>query len=200
VSIEYFIGLTFDPGSIHQHKIENFRRRFDSKFVKNDLLQLTILPPFSIDFISRTEELNFIEELTELLEGHLYGLEEISQIEFIGMSFTMGKKGALALTPKISPDILYCQESIYFFLKEYGAKFKKTKNSTNPILPIGRVDYPELLESAIETAKIEFSSPFVMNAMSFVLFEKNPREWKNKNNLYDFETRDHTFLVNEMYA
>jgi hypothetical protein len=198
--MEYFIGLTFDPGSIHQNKIENFRRRFDSKFVKNGLLQLTILPPFSVDFITRSEEQNFIEELTELLEGHLYGLKEISQIEFNGMTFSMGKKGTLSLTPKFSQDILYCQESIYFFLKEYGAKFKKTKNSMNPILPIGRVDYPELLESAIETAKIEFSSPFVINAKSFVLFEKTPREWKNKNNLYDFETRNPFFFVNEMYA
>lgn len=198
--MEYFIGLTFDPGSIHQTKIENFRRRFDSKFIKNGLLQLTILPPFTIDFHNKSQEQNFIEELSELLEGHLYGLKEISQIEFFGMTFSMGKKGALALTPKISPDILYCQESIIFFLKDYGAKFKKTKNSTSPILPIGRVDYPELLESAIETAKIEFSSPFVMNATSFVLFEKTPREWKNKNNLYDFETRDPNFFVNESYA
>ncbi len=198
--MEYFIGLTFDPGSIHQQKIENFRRRFDSKFIKNGLLQLTILPPFSIEFKTKSEEQNFIEELSELLEGHLYGLKEISQIEFDGMDFSMGKKGALALTPKISPDILYCQESINFFLKESGAKFKKTKNSTTPILPIGRVDSPELLESAIETARIEFSSPFVMDAMSFMLFEKTPREWKTKNNLYDFETRDPNFFVNEYYA
>ena len=198
--MEYFIGLTFDPSSVHQKKIENFRRRFDSKFVKNGLLQLTILPPFAIDFHKRAEEENFIEELTELLEGHLYGLKEISQIEFKGMTFSMGKKGALSLTPIISQDILYCQESIYFFLKEAGVKFKKSKNLATPILPIGRLDYPELLEAAIEVARIEFSSPFVMDAMSFVLFEKTPREWKNKNNLYDFEARDHNFLVNKAYA
>lgn len=198
--MEYFIGLTFDPGSIHQKKIGNFRRRFDSKFNKNDLLQLTILPPFTIDLQTRAAEKEFTEELSELLEGHLYGLKEISQIEFNGMSFSMGKKGALSLTPIISPDLLYCQESIYFFLKEYGAKFKKTKNLENLILPIGRFDYPELLETAIETAKIEFSSPFVMNATSFVLFEKTPKEWVNRNNLYDFETRSPNIFEKELYA
>ena len=56
--MEYFIGLTFDLGSIHQKKIENFRRRFDSKFEKNDLLQLTLLPPFSINLHSSSEEKN----------------------------------------------------------------------------------------------------------------------------------------------
>lgn len=198
--MEYFIGLTFDPGSIHQKKIDNFRRRFDSKFVKNDLLQLTVLPPFTIDFHTRAEEKNFTEELSELLEGHLYGLNEISQIEFNGMTFSMGKKGTLSLTPIISQDLLYCQESIYFFLKDYGVKFKKNKNLENLILPIGRFDYPELLESAIETAKIEFSTPFVMDAISFVLFEKTPREWINRNNLFDFETRSLNFFEKEIYA
>jgi hypothetical protein len=112
----------------------------------------------------------------------------------------MGKKGVLALTPIISSDLLHCQESLYFYLKENGVKFKKSKGAFNPILPIGRFDYMDSLESAIEVAKVEFSSPFVMNALSFVLFEKTPHEWKIKNNLYDFNFRDHFFFVNELCA
>lgn len=198
--MEYFIGLTFDLGSIHQKKIENFRRRFDSKFEKNDLLQLTLLPPFSINLHSRSEEKKFTEELSELLEGHFFGLKEVSQIEFSGFNFSMGKRGVLSLTPIISPDLLYCQESICFFLKEYGVKFKKNKNLHNLILPIGRVDSSELLESAIETAKFEFSTPFIMDAISFVLFEKTPRAWTNRFNLYDFETRSPNLLEKKNYA
>ncbi len=198
--MEYFIGLTFDLGSIHQKTIENFRRRFDSKFEKNDLLQLTLIPSFTINFQSRSEEKTFTEDLTELLEGHFYGLQEISQIEFSGFTFSMGKKGILSLTPIISPDLLYCQESIFSFLKEYGVKFKKNKNLQNLILPIGRVDSSELLESAIETAKIEFSSPFIMDATSFVLFEKTPRAWINRFDLYDFETRNPNLLEKKIYA
>lgn len=198
--MEYFIGLTFDPSSIHQTKIESFRQRFDSKYALNNQLQLTLLPPFSVEFKNRENEVDFIEELTELLEGHLHGLTEISQIEFNGMTFSMGKKGSLSLTPIISPDILHCQESLYFFLKEYGVKFKKTKSDLRPLLPIGRFEQSVLLESAIEMAKLEFSSPFVMEAMSVVLFEKTPREWSNKFNLYDFELRDHLLLKYQMYA
>ena len=198
--MEYFIGLTFDLGSIHQNKIENFRRRFDSKFTKNELLQLTLLPPFLLNLSTKSEEKKFTEELSELIEGHLYGLKEVSQIEFSGFTFSMGKKGGLSLTPNISPDLLYCQESIYFFLKDNGAKFKKTKNGQNLILPIARVDSSNLLESAIETAKLEFSSPFVMDATSFILFEKTPKAWTDRFNLYDFETRNPNILEKVVYA
>lgn len=196
--MEYFIGLTFDPSSIHHNKIESFRQRFDSKYGKASKLQLTILPPFTIDFHNNDEAQEFVEDLSDLLEGHLHGIAEASQVEFNGITFSMGKKGVLALTPITSPDLLHCQESLYFYLKEYGAKFKKTKNAFNPILPVGRFDFIESFETAIEVAKLEFSSPFVMNAQSFVLFEKTPQEWKNKNNLYDFDFRDHFFFVNEL--
>ena len=196
--MEFFIGLTFDPSSIHHTKIESFRKRFDSKYQKDENLQLTLLPPFSIDFPKNDELYNFIEGLSDLLDSQLFGIEQISQIEFTGISFSMGKKGVLSLTPKISPELFYCQESLHSFLKESGARFKKSKDATNPLLPIGRFDYSDLLESAIETAKIEFSSPFVMNGASFVLFEKGPQQWVAKTNLYDFDSRDHFFFVNEL--
>jgi hypothetical protein len=196
--LEFFIGLTFDTSSIHYNKIESFRSRFDSKYQKDEKIQLTLLPPFSIDFINNDAVTHFNEGLSELLEGHLYGLDQISQIEFNGITFSMGKKGVLALTPKISTELFYCQESLYSFLKESGARFKKTKNTSNPLLPIGRFDYPELLESAIETAKIEFSTPFILNGASFTLFEKGQQHWIAKTNLYDFEYRDHFSFVNQL--
>ena len=198
--MEYFLGLTFDPSSIHHTKVASFRRRFDSKFEKLDLLQLTILPPFTVDFSNTHAEQDFKEELQEILEGHLYGLDEISQIEFNGINFSMGKSGFIALTPIISSDIIHCQESLYSFLKGYGVKFKNNKSAFNPLLPIGRFEYVDQMESAIETAKIEFSDAFVMDANRIVLFEKTPREWKAKNNLFDFEIRDHFFFVNQTYA
>jgi len=196
--VEFFIGLTFDSGSVHHSKIESFRKRFDSKYQKGEKLQLTLLPPFSIDFANNEAFTNFTEELSDLLDSHLMGLDQISQIEFNGITFSMGKKGVLALTPKVSPDLLHAQESLYYFLKEAGARFKKSKNALNPLLPIGRFDFPDLLEGAIEQAKIEFSSPFVMNGASFILFEKHPQQWIAKNNLYDFDSRNHFFFVNQL--
>lgn len=196
--MEFFIGLTFDPGSVHHSKIESFRKRFDSKHQKGEKLQLTLIPPFSIDFANNEEMKSFTEEISDLLDSHLMGLDEISQIEFNGITFSMGKKGVLALTPIVSADLLHAQESLYYFLKESGARFKKSKNALNPLLPIGRFDFPDLLEGAIEQAKIEFSSPFVMNGVSFVLFEKHPQQWIAKNNLYDFDSRNHFFFVNQL--
>lgn len=196
--MELFIGLTFDPSSIHHNKIESFRKRFDSKYQKGEQLQLTLIPPFTIDFQNNEEFNNFTEELSDLLDSHLHGLNEVSQIEFNGITFSMGKKGVLALTPKISPDLLHCQESLYYFLKDSGARFKKSKSALNPLLPIGRFDFIDLLEGAIEVAKIEFSSPFVMNGASFMLFEKGPQQWIAKNNLFDFDSRNHFFFVNQL--
>ena len=141
---------------------------------------------------------NFEEELREVLEGHLYGLDEIAQIEFFGISFTLGQKGVVSLTPKISPDLLHCQESLFQLLKENGAHFSKSKNTTNTFLPIARCDSAEHLENAIEIAKVEFSSPFVLEGESFILFEKRPQLWVPKTNLYDLKSQDHFFLVNEL--
>lgn len=199
--MEFFIGLTFDPNSLHYKKIESFKKRFDSRAFKGEQVQLTLLPPFSIDFKKNDELLLFYEELSDLLEGHLYKLDEISQVEFLGITFSMGKKGVLALTPKISPELFYCQESLYSFLKESGARFKKSKNSTKPtnlFLPIGRFDYLNQLESAIETAKIEFSSPFVMNGSNFSLFEKAPQQWPVRSVLYNFKTQDLSLFGNQL--
>jgi hypothetical protein len=198
--MEYFLGLTFDPSSIHYAKIDSFRRRFDSKFSKHENLQLTILPPFIVDFSSLEQERNFVEELQELLEGHLFGLTEISQIKFHGITFSMAKRGSISLTPIISPDVIHCQESLYHFLKEYGVKFKNSKSASSSILPIGRIEYADLMNSAIETAKCEFDNPFIMDATSLVLFEKTPKEWEMKFNLFDFELRDHFSYANHIYA
>ena len=192
--MEYFIGLTFDQSSIHHQKIESFRSRFDSKFGKAQTVQLTILPPFEIEFKNKDEEENFIEEVADLLEGHFMGIEEISQMEFNGLTFSSGKSGSLSLTPIISPDFLYAQESLYSLLRDYGVKFKKTKDVLTSILPIGRLEHGADLEGALEVARIEFASPFVLNANSLVLFEKTPRVWMIRNNLYDFEVRDHLLL------
>jgi hypothetical protein len=196
--VEYFIGLTFQPSSIHYKKIDSFRKRFDSKYENSKLLQMTLLPPFQIDFKNNDDLNSFEDELREVLEGHLYGLDDLAQIEFTGISFSMGKKGVLSLTPKISPDFLHCQESLHHVLKESGAHFLKAKNNANTVLPIGRFDYADQLEGAIDLAKIEFSTPFVLHGESFYLFEKTPKLWVPKIKLYDFEFKNHFFFVNEL--
>ena len=194
--MEFFIGLAFNNSSIHHNKIENFRRRYDSKFHKGQVLQLTMLPPFVYEYKNQEALFSLKEELSDTLDTHFLGINQTPQIEFNGITFSMGKKGILSLTPKISLDLFHCQESIMELLKDSGAKFKKNKNVTNPILPIGRFDFSDQLESAIEMAKIEFSSPFVMDVESVILFEKTPKIWIPKFSLYEFKRENHFFFVN----
>jgi hypothetical protein len=196
--LEYFVGLTFRPSSIHYKKIQSFRERFDSKYQHSSLLQLTLVPPFQIDFKNNPDLEDCEDEMRELLEGHLYGLDDISPIEFSGISFMKGEKGVLSLTPTIPADLLYCQESLYQSLKDRGAHFLKSKNTTNTFLPIGRLDFADQLENAIEIAKLEFSSPFILQGESFVLFEKKQKKWGAKNNLFDFKLEKNVFLENEL--
>jgi hypothetical protein len=193
--VEYFIGLSFHPGSIHYKKIDSFRKRFDSKYLHSELLQLTLIPPFQIDFKNKSDLDNFTEEITDMLEGHLYGLDEAAQLEFAGISFFEGQKGVVSLTPKISPDLHYCQESLYQLLKDNGAHFVNSKNTSNTYLPIGRLESSSQLETAIEIAKLEFSSPFILQAESFILFEKKPKSWLPQTQLFNFKTHNNLFFV-----
>lgn len=198
--MEIFIGLVFDSNSEHYKKIDSFKKRFDPKYIQAPLVQLTILPPFEIEF-TRLEYLKrFKSDINEIIDGHLMGLGSISQIEFNGITFTMGKKGLLGLTPKLSLDFDHLKESLYDFLKEEGAKFKKLKSNTNLILPIGRFDYPEQLEEAIDIAKLEFSSPFMMNAKQFVLFERSFFIWTYNESIYEFQHNQHFNFVNNLWV
>ncbi len=196
--VEYFIGLTFHQSSIHYKKIESFRQRFDSKYQHSQLLQLTLLPPFRIDFKNSTDLENFEDEMKELIEGHLYGLEEVAQIEFSGISFSTGAKGVLSLTPRISQDFIYCQESLFHLLKENGSHFLKSKTTSNTFLPIGRLDSAEQLENAIEIAKVEFSTPFVLEGESFVLFEKKPKLWVPRMSLFNLKSQQPFYFEKEL--
>lgn len=185
--VEFFIGLNFNSNSMHMNKIDSFRQRFDSKFEQFKETALVIIPPFSIEFKNREAQENFEEEIIEILDGNFYGINEVSQIEFNGISFTMGKKRMLGLTPIISPDIFHTQEMLFSYLKDQGVIFKKRKNAFNPILMIGRFEDDLALESAIDVAKLEFSSAFVINARSVSLFERGTKNWQENSILYKFE-------------
>ena len=74
--MEYFIGLTFHQSSIHYKKIDSFRSRFDSKYSVSKLLQMTLFPPFHIDFKNTRSKLykEFIKYLhDEGYENYLMG-------------------------------------------------------------------------------------------------------------------------------
>jgi len=191
--MDLFIGIKIKDDSVHCSKIKSFKERHDLKFVKEKIIQLTLVPTFEFNSNKNEDYFNFQNELVEILESHFFGVDEIRFLEFNGINFSLGKK-SLFLTPIFSPDFIYCQDSIAHFLKKEGISFKKNKSISQPMLPIGRFDYELQLENAIDVAKLEFSSPFVLEADSIVLFEKTPKEWIPRVNLFTFEQKD-SFLV-----
>lgn len=184
--MELIIGFSFKENSLHYQKIENFRKRFDSKYSHFNDLTLVIIPTFTIDFKNREDEKKFIEDINEIIEGQFFGIDELSDLEFNGISFTVGKKRFLGLTPIVSPDVVYCQEALSSYLKENGVTFKKSKSALNPILAIGRFETDIELATGIEAAKVEFPDPFTVEVESVSLYYKSSNGWHLKKNLFNF--------------
>lgn len=184
--MEFVIGFSFKENSLHFQKVENFRKRYDSRYTQFSDLTLILIPTFTIDFKSREDEKKFIEDINEIIEGQFFGIEEVSSVEFNGISFTMGKKRFLGLTPIISPEVLYTQEAITSYLKDMGVSFKKTKNAFNPILALGRFETDVELAAGIEACKAEFSDAFVMQAEGIGLYYKGVSSWNMKKILFNF--------------
>lgn len=189
-----------DESSVHFQKIESFKKRYDCKFNFNPYIQLTILPPFSIELKNNDAYKKFISELFEIIDAHFLGNKEIGQIEFNGINFSTGKKSILSLTPKIIDDFIYVKESIYEFLKDEGATFKKGTERSKLLMPIGRFEFETQLESALEKAKIEFSSPFVLNATKFILFEKSNYSWATKDHIYNLNSDNESNFLNQLWV
>lgn len=184
--MSYLIALKFSENSHASFKIKEFRKRFDTKYENLNQNFLSIVPPFSIEFKNKEERQNFFNNLADVIDDNLTGLESANEIEFNGINFSVGKKGILALSPIISPDIFYTQESISAYLSEENVTYHKKKQSFVPLLVIGRFEGNEFLEAGIEQAKIEFAEAFSMQATALVVYEKKNDTWLEINNLYKF--------------
>lgn len=193
-----FIGLVFDNNSEHLKKIDNFRRRFDQKYSTNPYNQLTIIPPFELE-VSRIDQLQRIkDDIGELIDDHLLGNQFFSQIEFNGITFTSGRKSMIGLTTKMNDEVSFLQESLVDYLLSEGAKFKKNINS-HLVYPIARMDHMTPMEVIIDIAKIEFSSPFVLNSTSVSMFHRQNCIWTLRENLYQLNQHTSLNFVNHLW-
>lgn len=194
--MQLFIGLTFRPTSLSFKKVDSFRKRFDMKYERSDLLQMTLLPPFKIDHLTMRDFEGFAENLADDLESNFIGLENPIDVDFHGFDFHTGKKNILFLKPVIPIDIFHAQEILTDSVKSSGGTFYKHKNlgktGTNDLqtyLPIGRFDELNLMSLAVEKAQIEFGhGAFQMQSQDIVLFEKMPDRWIPRRVLYSFDT------------
>lgn len=192
--MRFFIGLTFYPNYMHFKKIDSFRERFDWKYARSNILQMTILPPFQLNFSNQRALHGFVDTLEEEMDTHLMGLGGPLEVNFNGFDFKQGRKGVIYLKPDLPIDIFHSMENLEEVVKEFGGKLKKRKDPgggllqlDKPFLPIGRFQENFMLGAAVETAKVEFTSPFQLMAKDITLFEKVPGQWKQTKKLFTFD-------------
>lgn len=195
--MQLFIGLTFRQNYLQFKKIDSFRRRFDEKYSRSHILQMTLMPPFRLETFTLQGINEFVEELAEDMEGQLLGMETPLEVDFNGFDFIAGKKGVLFLKPTIPIDIFHCQESLKESIKIFGGIFNKHKNlgksyynDLQTFLPIGRFTDMDLLSQAVDKARLEFAGPFKLTARDITLFEKTPGQWLPRKILYTFPDHD----------
>ncbi len=191
--MQLFIGLTFHQNVFQFKKIDSFRRRFDEKYGRSHILQMTLMPPFRLEDYTFAGLQRFVDEMAEDLEDHLAGLDEPFEVDFNGFDFQTGRKGMLFLKPSIPVDLFHCQETLQESIKDFGGLFYKHKNpgrcSVNDLqtfLPIGRFSDMDLLSLAVDKAQQEFTAPFKLAARDLTLFEKTPGQWLPRKILFTF--------------
>lgn len=196
--MQCFIGLTFSEQYLHYKKIDTYRRRFDHKYTKSNILQMTLLPPFEI---SECDD-DFLESLSDEIEGHLSGHSEVGEIHFNGVDFHSNKKRSVYLRPELPLELQYCQQSLWETVADSGGSFKQNKRPqisqtedyiTRTFLPIGRSNDSYQFEASVLAAKSEFEDPFYLKAKSICLFESTPGQWLLKKELYFLENQEFEF-------
>lgn len=204
--MQLFIGLTFRQNHLQFKKIDSFRKRFDGKYNRSHILQMTLMPPFKLEGNTTDGLHQFFEEVIEDVDSQLLGMEHSLSVDFNGFDFITGRKGILFLKPTIPIDIFHCQESLKESIKSFGGTFSKTKNlaksfsnDLQTFLPIGRFTDMGLLSLAVDKARIEFSHPFKLVARDIVLFEKTPVQWLPLKILHRFplEETKHVIVDND---
>ena len=205
--MQFFIGLTFNQSQLQFKKVDSFRKRFDDKYSCSHLLQMTLLPPFKLEGLSPAMFENMVNDLSDDIDGQFCGIESDLKVEFNGFDFVTGRNGMIFLKPTLPVDLYHCQEAIQGVLKELGATSKKHKNlarcSLNDLqtfLPIGRFDDMDLMNVAVNKAKIEFDGPFTLSAKSLVLFEKTPTQWLPLRILHSFQKNKSTLNSDESFS
>lgn len=191
--MQLFIGMTFRQSQLLYQTIDTFRQRFDEKYSRSDLLQMTLMPPFKVEDVTLHDLQEFVEELVDDMDTHLAGHDQVLDVHFNGFDFQAGKKGVLFLKPTIPVDIFHAQESLKESIKAVGGNFSRHKNlgrshfnDLQTFLPIGRFTDMELMSLAVAKAQQNFTSPFKLRAENITLFEKMPGMWIPRKILHTF--------------
>ena len=184
--MRYFVGANFKQNFIQFKKIDSFRQRFDPKYQISHALQMTLLPPFDLE----TEiPYDFIQEMEEIFEHYLVGLDSLKELTFKGASFRTGRTHLLYLVPEIHDDLFHCLEAIKEIIVDRGGTFNLQK-SMEPVLPMGRFEGEDLLHTAFMLINEEFQFPYTLPVRSISLYEKRKDCWPVLSSLYTIDDKD----------
>jgi hypothetical protein len=152
---------------------------------------MSLLPPFSIE---ERDLAQMSEVIAEDLEAQLMDLPHLTHMHFDRIEFkAQGFKGQVFLRPVLPVEFFHCREMMISVLKSYGAKFKAdVQNEKNIYLPIGRCSDLTFLETAVDTALMEFQLPLELKMRSIDLFEKKPWNWPVNCQLFRFSHQGET--------
>lgn len=198
MSTKLFVGLTFFPDNSFAKKIENFRKRYDTKYQNNPYLHLPIIPPFEIEV---TDLKQLKQELVEEVESFYFENTENQTLSFTGLDVHEYKKQMLLyLNPVFDSELSFCQESIFSICQSYIADRAKKMKDKKPFLTIGRFHEAEELHISIEQARREFQEFTSLPFESISLFSKNNGIWYREAALVSFDKPADTLLHSSLVS
>lgn len=193
MNTKYFLGLTFYQDNSFARSIENFRKRFDSKYQTNATLHLALVPSFEIETKNKNQ---LAQELTEELESFFFENTSYQNLNFTGIDVYEYKKNKiLYLNPKLSQEMILCQESLSSICKSYHSDREAKINNQKSFLTIGRFQDPFELHSAIQMAQNEFDEISSLPFQSICLFEKKNGIWYRDMDLIRFD-KPNNLIIN----
>lgn len=201
----YFIGLTFSSQCPHYKEINRYRALYDAKYSRNNQLQMTLIPPFQINFTHKNRAYDFEEHLGEVIDNHLLGLPIDRKMVFHSIGMSLDKTGLIYLRLDAGDDLLHIQESLMELVGEYGGHFHYLKKHRSAdvderiILPIGRTTAKNF-DMALEEAKSRFELPLELKPDTISLFEKKPGLWPLKMRLFRYPINEQSFLTEKSFA
>ena len=186
---QLFIGLTFWPDNGLGRKVQQFRARFDTKFIASPELYMPLIHPFEIP----EENLDsLIQELREETASFFVDTDEGYSIQFTGLDcITHQKKHRVYLHSLEHPDLSYCRESLLSLCNSYVVD-RECKSKDDPaFLTIGRFDDPFSLENALSIGMQEFSEVGDLLISGVHLFTRTQHHWVKMSDLILFHPKDY---------
>jgi 2'-5' RNA ligase len=193
-----FVALTFFGDDILSRKIQNFKKRYDPKFVTHSTFHMSLIAPFEINLANKK---SLIEDLTDEIENYYYGHHGSPGLGFTGLDVHSARKhNILYLNPNYDDDLAHCMESVQQICMGYIPRDVAYRPNKKQFLPLGDFPDPIILEGVMKDASQEFALNSQLGISGISLFEKRMGVWLETAELISFTKREEDFLHSKEVA